>query len=223
MQESQYNFCFVPVTFPTDSGTLYTVICTAYFKAHRVLPITHYFLNSIDEETKDPRGQSWHPLCSSCSRIWACWLIVSLIYFNVCVGGGLRMTFGSHFSPSPRDQTQIVGIGSKHHPLLSNLTSPITLFIFNKTYTQRMYRNKPHPKQNKPPSPTILLPKPSKTPLCISWPSPNTPVSQLSRMSHYQITVLLWNFAWCVCGIVLILSVLYVLEIIASLRNLSPT
>lgn len=153
-----------------------------------MLPITHYYLNSIDEETRDPRGQSWHPLCSSCSRIRACWLIVSLIYFNVCVGRGLRMTFGSHSSPSPRDQTQIVGIGSKHHPLLSNLTSPSTLFIFNKTYTQRMYGNKPHPKQNKPPSPTILLLMPSKTPLFISRPSPNTPDSQLSRMSHYQIT-----------------------------------
>lgn len=153
-----------------------------------MLPITHYYSNSIDEETRDPRGQSWHPLCSSCFRIWACWLIVLLIYFNVCVGGGLRMIFGSCFSPSPRDQTQIIWVGDKHLPLLSNLTSPIPLFIFSKTYTQRMYGNKPHPKHNKPPSSTVLLLMPSKTPLCISRPRPNTPDSQLSRMSHYQIT-----------------------------------
>lgn len=121
-----------PVTSPTDSGTLYTVIYMTYFKAHKGATNYTLLFQSIDDETRDPRGQSWHPLCSSCSRIRACWLIVLFISFNVCVGGGLRMTLGSCFSPAPRDQTQIIWVGGKHHPVLSNLTSPITLFVFNK-------------------------------------------------------------------------------------------
>lgn len=189
-----------------------------------MLPVTHYYSNSIDEETRDPRVQSWHALCSSCSRIWACWLIALFIYFNVCVLVGDWGWLLGVVSLSPLGiKLRLSRLAASTFP--NSATSPaLSHFLFSAKHIQKECMKINHT-QNR-----ISPPHPLSSYSCLQRPhcvSPNlAQTHQRVNSPEWHITksrVLLCNFASCVCVDGFILSVSYVLKIIAFLRNLSPS